>query len=581
MRFTNRFLAGTAVVALATGGAIVAVAGPASAATPTGGCWVYGANDSDPIESTTPVSNTSSSLAAWADPAASPVGAADYEITTSGGSVEGTTRNFTMTFNKGPKNGGPAASGTAYYYFSVNGTNLPAVSKAFSAQGGATIPGDTITGSFTIAGGGQQSVKLRKVIYAIPDFDSRVACNGQTSGVAGGVNPATTPIDTNIESAEFTAYAVATATITSITNQNVTNAARVGDVISFAASDFSGAGSGTAELCDDTGANCHATTSSFTVDGTGAGTGTITVPASFTGSKTLRLSSNGEVGLRAITILDTPTISTNVVGGGAGTVVTVTGTNWDPNKAVTIRGMFPNASYPCSPVPCGPYSNTADAAVTPTAAADGTVTTTYTVQASNTTMIAGSQRFGAGTIFGGASFTFSGDTCQAKAGAAATGECALLQTMKLTVTAGNLTTSKVAGDVVMDGVTLNGTAQHSFGDLKQVTVKDYRGGSLGWSLTAKFSGLTGPTTIGSDQLSWTPDCNADATNNDDTVTTGSSGALFTSSSTGVPVCTVLPAGLGADGASGGDTTLDAELDLSLGANQKAGNYVGTITLTLS
>src|SRR6478672_4216518 len=92
MRFKNRLMAGAAVVTLASGGALVAVAGPASAAAPDGGCWVYSVSGGAPIESTTPLSNTSSSLAAWADPTADPVGAADYDITTSGGTLAGTTR---------------------------------------------------------------------------------------------------------------------------------------------------------------------------------------------------------------------------------------------------------------------------------------------------------------------------------------------------------------------------------------------------------------------------------------------------------------------------------------------------------
>src|SRR6478735_3063328 len=49
-------------------------------------------------------------------------GRADYVLTTSGASTVGGTRNFSLTFNEGPTNGGPPASGFVYYYFSVNGT---------------------------------------------------------------------------------------------------------------------------------------------------------------------------------------------------------------------------------------------------------------------------------------------------------------------------------------------------------------------------------------------------------------------------------------------------------------------------
>src|SRR6478609_2870436 len=189
MRFKNRFMAGAAIVTLASGGALVAVAGPASAITPTGGCWVYSPTNAADIEDSVPASSTSTSLAAWADTAAAPTGAADYTITTSGSTAVGGTRDFSLVFNKGPKNGGPPA----------NGVNLPVISKAFSAPGAGTIPGDTITGSYTLASAGSQAVKLRKVIYDIPSFLTRVQCNGQSTGTAS-VNPVTNPIDTNIVS---------------------------------------------------------------------------------------------------------------------------------------------------------------------------------------------------------------------------------------------------------------------------------------------------------------------------------------------------------------------------------------------
>jgi len=573
MRFKNRFMAGAAIVTLASGGALVAVAGPASAITPTGGCWVYSPTNAADIEDSVPASSTSTSLAAWADTAAAPTGAADYTITTSGSTAVGGTRDFSLVFNKGPKNGGPPASGTVYYYFSANGVNLPVISKAFSAPGAGTIPGDTITGSYTLASAGSQAVKLRKVIYDIPSFLTRVQCNGQSTGTAS-VNPVTNPIDTNIVSSSFTAVGP-TATISAISNQVVTDYARKGDVISFAVTNFT-AGTATASVCNTSGSACDATTSTLTVAGDGTGSGTLTVDASpATGNRALKVTSGGDTSLTPITVLGSPTVTTNTIGGGAGTIVGVTGTGWDPNQSVTISSTVAGPPYP--------PAATSDAAVTVTASATGTISGSFTVNDPLTAFIGASRTHAAGpppvVIFASQPFTFSGDSCTAKVGSAGTGNCSLLQTMKLTVTAGNLTMSKVPGDVTMTGVTLNGTAQTSTGSLQDVTVKDYRGGSLGWSLTGKFSGLTGPATITADKLSWTPSCAA-AANNDDTVTTGAAGA-FADSATAQPVCSVATTALGADGASGGDTAVDAALSLSLGANQKAGNYVGTITLTLS
>lgn len=191
--------AGAATVLALTGLALVG--SPANAAEPTGGCWVYSVPAGSAIEAQ-PGSNISSSLAPWADSAGPD---ADYNTTTSGGTAVGATRNFSMTFNTGPKNGGPPASGTVYYYFSVNGANLPPISKPFNAPGGGSIPGDTINGSFAINSVGAHAVTFRKVIYDIPAFTTRVQCNGQTNGTAGGSNPATQPSDTNIVSAPFNA----------------------------------------------------------------------------------------------------------------------------------------------------------------------------------------------------------------------------------------------------------------------------------------------------------------------------------------------------------------------------------------
>src|SRR6478735_11016129 len=304
MRFKNRFMAGAAIVTLASGGALVAVAGPASAITPTGGCWVYSPTNAADIEDSVPASSTSTSLAAWADTAAAPTGAADYTITTSGSTAVGGTRDFSLVFNKGPKNGGPPASGTVYYYFSANGVNLPVVSKAFSAPGAASIPGDTITGSYTITGSGSQSVKLRKVIYDIPSFLTRVQCNGQSSGTAA-VNPATTPVDTNIVSSSFTAVGP-TATISAISNQVVTDYARKGDVVSFGVTNFA-PGTATAEICSTSGTACDAGSTTLTVAGDGTGSGTVTLAASpTTGPRALKVTSGGDTSLTPITVLANP-----------------------------------------------------------------------------------------------------------------------------------------------------------------------------------------------------------------------------------------------------------------------------------
>jgi len=537
---------------------------------PTGGCATFFASGGAVDSTTPPASYLGSPKGPWSDEGTTGV-APDYAITSSGSSLVGETRNFALTYDKGMSSFA-AAEGTAYWYFSVNGSDLPVVTTALSLPAGVADEGATVNSSFTIPSGGTNTITFRKMIFQAT-AGVRVVCNGQTGSTAT-VNPQTTPVDTNVTHS-FTAAAIANATISSVSNQTVTNAARAGDVISFAGSAFSAAGTGTAELCDADGSNCAAGGSSFTIAADGTGTGTLTVPNGVVaGNKAIKLSSGGEVGLRPIRILGAATLTASLSGGGAGTVVTLTGTNWDPGQPVRLGG---NRAGPPFPPPAS-----SDAPVTVTATANGTFSGQFTVNDSLTAFLGAQHPHRvpptASAVFASTSFSFSGDSCIAKSGAATTGDCSLLETVSLEVAAGDLTMSKEAGSVELSGVDLNGTAQTATGDLRDVTVKDYRGGALGWSLTGRFSGLNGPAAIAADKLTWSPSC-VPAANNDDDVVAGSS-AAFADSVTALPLCAV-STGLGADGVSGGDTTADAGLALDLLANQAAGNYSGTLTLTLS
>ena len=64
-----------------------------------------------------------------------------------------------------------------------------------------------------------------------------------------------------------------------------------------------------------------------------------------------------------------------------------------------------------------------------------------------------------------------------------------------------------AGDTVELSAVDFGTGGASTGDLKTVTVKDFRGGPAGWSLTGKVTDFTGPGgKIDAGKLGWTPAC---------------------------------------------------------------------------
>jgi hypothetical protein len=566
MRARNKIAAVLSTVAVVGGGATVLAAAPAMAVAPSGGCSTWFVAPGTPINDTTPAASYLGAIKGpWSDENDTGV-EADYDITTSGGSTVGSTRNFSLTYDKGMKSFAPA-TGDMHWFFSVNGVVQPAiVQSGVSLPGGVTAAGGTIDGSFTITESGTNTVALHKLVFDAT-AGVRVVCSGQETATAT-VNPHTTPIDTNV-SGTFSAVGP-TATISAVSNQAVTSHARSGDVISFEASTFTGSSTGTAELCDTSGANCNAATSSFAITA-GTGTGTLSVPAAFTGAKALKLSSGSETALRPITVLGSPTLTANLSGGGAGTVVTLSGTNWDPSQAISVGGYRAGPPFP------PPASS--DPAVTVTAGANGNMTASFTVNDLNTVNLGAQQSHRTPPIFASVAFSASGDSCTAKVGAATNGSCSLLETVKLDVTAGDLKMSKESGDVVLSGVQLDGTAQAATGSLQDATVMDHRGGTLGWSLVGSFSGLSGPAEIAPDKLSWTPSCAA-AGNNDDAVSVGAAGA-FANDTDALPLCAVTSGNLGVDGVSGGDTVADADLSLALLANQAAGSYIGTLKLTLS
>ncbi|WP_372734130.1 hypothetical protein [Nocardioides sp.] len=177
-----------ALVAVVAAG--LAVAPPASAVEPTGGCWVWYAGD--------PSSNISTSLAPWTDTAASPAGPADHTLTLSPPSpAPGETVTATYGFNKGPKNAGPAANVTGTFSFSVNGETITATKSYGTVGGGATIPATSVTAQF-VAVEGDNTVTLTSAVFKVPaPFLVQIDCNGQSAGNAT-TNPRTTPLPTNI-----------------------------------------------------------------------------------------------------------------------------------------------------------------------------------------------------------------------------------------------------------------------------------------------------------------------------------------------------------------------------------------------
>jgi hypothetical protein len=543
----------------ASGLAIVATVGltgqPAQAFGPTAGslgCRLYFGD-----------SGTGSSPTTWAD---------TFGLTLSPAVPSpGQTVTVTLTATDGPLNGpaplnagdvpvvvtvglGGSQSGTV----TLNLTGYPSAARAPYTPLGAV----TASGTFVASGAGAATATVNQVKFANPTAATYCSATGDRDHKASPV--ATALVET------FTVFNGAT-TITSVTGQTVTTHARAGNTINFAVTGLAANATLTASLKDSSGTGTGEGSGSGTTDAAGAGTGTLVVPAgATTGVRTLVVSDGVNTVSRSITVLAVPTVSITPGGGGAGTSVAVSGANWNPGSTVTIRGYQALAGPP-------PPSPTADAAVTVTATATGGLNGTYVVNAANTAYLGASSGVGPGTLFAIAGWSASADSCVAKAGGATTGQCALTFNVSQVVTAGNLSLARGAGssNIALSAVTLNGSAQTSTGNLPVVVVTDYRGSTFGWSLVGALTDFTGTPggTIGKANLTWTPVCVA---------STGASNAVTAAAGSAGPVDagTLCSAPTSPTG-TGGSFDASAALALTVPANQLAGSYTATLTITLS
>ncbi|GAA1624624.1 WxL domain-containing protein [Catellatospora bangladeshensis] len=482
----------------------------------------------------------------------------------------GQTVTVTLTAATGPDNGpAPLSAGdvpviaTVALGGSQSGTvtlNLapyPATAKNPYVKLGAI----TATGTFTAGAAGAATATVTQVKFA--NATAATYC----SDAGDRDHKAAPQASTIVES--FTVFD-GSATVTAVSGQTVTTHARAGNVVSFSVSGLAPDATLTASLKDAAGAGTGQGSGTGSTTGTGSGTGTITVPAdATTGVRSLAVSDGVNTVLAPITVLGAPTIAINPGGGGAGTSVAVTGTNWNPGSTVAIRGYQALAGPP-------PPNPTGDAPAGVTASAAGGISTTYTVNDPATAYVGASSGIGPGTLFAVAAWTASADACVAKAGAATTGSCALTYNLSQTITAGNLAMSRAGGsNITLSGVTLDGTVHTSTGSLPVITVTDFRGSTFGWSLVGSLTDFTGTPggTIPKANLSWTPTC---------TATAGATNAVTAAAGTAGQVdgATLCSAPAGAAG-TGGSFDASAALALTVPANQLAGSYSATLTITLS
>ncbi|MDQ0830888.1 hypothetical protein QF032_002732 [Streptomyces achromogenes] len=146
------------------------------------------------------------------------------------------------------------------------------------------------------------------------------------------------------------------------------------------------------------------------------------------------------------------------------------------------------------------------------------------------------------------------------------------QKVTTTVRAGTLSMSQAGDAVQLSGVEF-GQGGASTGALQTVTVKDFRGGPAGWSLTGKVTDFSGSgAKIDAGKLSWTPACGTKA-GSPSTCQAGSPGTVGASGAT----LASTPDGT----ATGGEFTANAQLSLDVPSFTPPGTYAGVLTLTLS
>ncbi|MFF0157789.1 beta-xylosidase [Streptomyces sp. NPDC005263] len=272
----------------------------------------------------------------------------------------------------------------------------------------------------------------------------------------------------------------------------------------------------------------------------------ITPPAPV--SETVTATDSTPVNQRAITL--------GSASGNAGDSVTVNGTGFTPGATVTLAGRSGD-------------KQTKDTA-TVTADAKGTFSGPLVVNDKTTTGIVAyegaswDEKKGAGP----AAYAVGGTTPPTPDGS---------QKLTTTVKAGTLSMTQAGNAVALSAVDF-GKGGASTGSLNKVTVRDFRGGPAGWSLTGKVTDFTnakftGPSAkIDAGKLSWTPACETKA-GSPSTCKAGSAGTVGSSGATlaSAPDGTL----------TGGEFSVDAGLSLDVPAFTPAGSYSAVLTLTLT
>ncbi|MFI1585710.1 hypothetical protein [Embleya sp. NPDC020630] len=313
------------------------------------------------------------------------------------------------------------------------------------------------------------------------------------------------------------------------------------------------AGTLTPELCAADGSACDAAKISGNTLAVGSGNklaGTVTVRNNVAaGDYKVKVKGSGVEALSGVVKVKAVErkISLSVDHGPVGTTVVITGSGWTPGNYVLAYGMAGDVQDD-------------DVSAYTEAAADGTINITdLVVSKDNITAIKVNEG--------------SEDTTVTKPFRVTVPGRDLSQTVTGNVVAGGLTITQEAGAIKLSDITLNGQAQNMTGALNTVTVKDFRGGNTGWTLTGSVSDFTNGSggKIGADKFTWTPKVTT-GTGSPSTAVPGSTGPIGTGA-------TLASAPAGAS--TGGTFSADADLSLAVPAYQAIGTYTSTLTLSIS
>ncbi|WRZ88204.1 WxL domain-containing protein [Streptomyces sp. NBC_01007] len=469
----------------------------------------------------------------------------------------GESVDVTLDLNDaGPANGPvplPANSVAASAQVLVSGQDpitlsAPASHPAIPAKG--TIPIPELSGELTVAQPGSVTLTLGQITLDIPSYGLSLSCALQGDA----------PV---LHTMTVTAGGGSgTASVSKISGRPAadTTGARPGDTVTLGGSGWTpSAAVDAVELCSLTGTGCSGAdlTPDLTVDSTGKLTGTVLINASATpGPHSLKITQGGTTATLVLGVLGTRSIQLSPSGGGPGTATTVTGASFDPGDEVTVTPVDDTGAA------------TADLAVTAPVDARGSFTATLT-PAAGTVKIVAAEKDGV-----------AADSAEAAWAAAANGGSSE-QNLKIVVAGGALTMAQEPGEVTFEPVTVDGTDHTSAGTLRSVQVKDFRGGTQGWSLVGTVTDFrtASGAVIPAGQLSWTPTCGvhtgAAAAS---TVTPGSPGPLSTT--TAAPLCTQA-ASTDPASVTGGHFDAGAGLALDVPAITQSGAYEAVLRLTLS